>query len=283
LQVNKQLILLVAGLALLASFLFFGRTVAKKDKKAAAAQPAVQLFDMQHFIADEKQKLSPSQVVYLDKLENSVTRGDVHSQQIAAYNELAGFWKDSAKVFEPYAYYISAAAKLDNSEKNLTFAAQLILAALRGEQDEAKINWEAQEAITLFEKAIQLDPNNDTLKVGLGSCYVFGKGRFGGPEETMKGIQQLLEVVRRDSTNMQAQLVLAVGGYTSGQYDKAIDRFLKVIKAEPDNLEAIAFLADTYAAKGDKAEAIRWYKVSKRMANNPHYSEEVDQRIKQLQ
>jgi len=49
------------------------------------------------------------------------------------------------------------------------------------------------------------------------------------------------------------------------------------------NLEAIAFLADTYAAKGDKAEAVKWYKVSKRMANNPHYSEEVDKRIKQLQ
>ena len=55
-----------------------------------------------------------------------------------------------------------------------------------------------------------------------------------------------------------------------------------MITTEPQNLEAIAFLADTYAAKGDKQEAIKWYQLSKRMANDPHYTEEVDQRIKEL-
>ena len=72
------------------------------------------------------------------------------------------------------------------------------------------------------------------------------------------------------------------GGYVSGQYDKAIERLQKVIKAQPDNVEAVAFLADTYAAKGDKAEAIKWYTVSKRLVNDSHYSQEVDERIKTL-
>jgi cytochrome c-type biogenesis protein CcmH/NrfG len=98
----------------------------------------------------------------------------------------------------------------------------------------------------------------------------------------MKGIQQLLSVVRKDSNNMKAQMMLGVGGYVSGQYDKAIERLQKVIKAQPDNVEAVAFLADTYAAKGDKAEAIKWYNVSKRLVNDPHYSQEVDDRIKTL-
>ncbi len=240
-------------------------------------------FNIQQFIEDAKQQLTPSQVLTLGKLENSVTRGDVSAQQIEANTQLANFWKDSIHAFEPYAWYLSEAAKLDKSEKNLTFAAQLILTNLRGEPDEAKLNWKTDLAITLFEKAIELNPANDDLKVGLGSCYVFGKGRSGGPQETMKGIQQLLEVVRRDSTNMKAQLVLGVGGYVSGQYDKAIDRLQKVISAEPGNLEAIAFLADTYAAKGDKPEAIKWYQLSKRLTDNPDYSKEVDERIKLLQ
>jgi len=89
-------------------------------------------------------------------------------------------------------------------------------------------------------------------------------------------------VVRKDSNNMQAQLALGIGGYVSGQYDKAIDRLQKVIAREPNNLEAVAFLADTYAAKGNKTEAVRWYTLSKRLANNPHYSTEVDERIKSL-
>jgi cytochrome c-type biogenesis protein CcmH/NrfG len=159
----------------------------------------------------------------------------------------------------------------------------LILSNLRIEHDEAKIEWLSSEAISLFEKAIILNPENDDFRVGLGSCYVFGKGRNGDPQQTMKGIQELLAVVRKDSTNMKAQMVLGAGGYISGQYDKAVSRLSKVVEAEPDNLEAIAFLADAYAASGKNPEAIKWYKVSKRLANNPAYSKEVDERIKALE
>jgi tetratricopeptide (TPR) repeat protein len=280
---KKQLIYAATALSIVIGLFLFGRREPIKSTTVAAEKPAMASFNISEFIATAKQKLTPSQSTYLAKLENGITRGDLPTQQINANKSLANFWKDSAQLFEPYAFYTAEASKLDNSEKNLTFAAQLFLSNIRGEENEAKVNWETEQAIGLFEKALQLNPTNDSLKVGLGSCYVFGKGRFGGPAETMKGIQQLLEVVRKDSTNMKAQLVLGIGGFVSGQYDKAIDRLQKVIKAEPTNLEAIAFLADAYAAKGDKQEAIKWYQLSKRMANNAHYSKEVDDRIKQLQ
>jgi len=281
--VKKQLILTAFGLVLVASLFFFGRTVATKSKEPAIKPQTAKTFDIQQSIEQQKKQLTPSQSITLGNLENSVKRGDISTQQIVANTQLANFWKDSVHSFEPYAWYLSQAAKLDKSEKNLTFAAQLILANLRGEPDEAKLGWKTDLAIELFEKAIELNPANDDLKIGLASCYVFGKGRTGGPQETMKGITQLLDVIKRDSANMKAQLVLGIGGFVSGQYDKAIDRLQKVVMAQPDNLEAIAFLADTYAAKGNKAEAIKWYQLSKRLAGNPDYSKEVDERIKQLQ
>ncbi len=279
---KKQLAVAGIGIFLVTVLFIFGRTVAPKSKADIAAKAPLQTFSISHFTEDAKAKLIPSQAVYLSELENKITRGDIPTQQIEVYNQLAAFWKDSAHLFEPYAYYTAASSKLVNSEKNLTFAAQLFLDNLRGEQDEAKLNWESEQAIELFEQAIKLNPANDELKIGLGSCYVYGKGRIGGPEETMKGIQQLLAVVRKDSTNMKAQLVLGVGGYVSGQYDKAVERLLKVVAAQPENLEAIAFLADAYAAKGDKTSAVKWYEVSKKLYNNPQYSKEVDERIKQL-
>lgn len=279
---KKQLIISLSGLALVILLFKFGSTTAPKSKVEAPVTNASKSFDILKFITEEKKRLSPSQIVNLGKLENSVTRGDVNSQLITSNTQLANFWKDTVKSFEPYVYYLSEAAKLDKSEKNLTFAAQLILDNLRAEQDEAKLNWKTTQAIDLFEKAIELYPNNDDLKVGLGSCYVFGKGRVGGPSETMKGIQQLLSVVRKDSNNMKAQMMLGVGGFVSGQYDKAIERLNKVVIAQPENIEAIAFLADTYAAKGNKTEAIKWYTISKRLVNDPHYSQEVDERIKTL-
>ncbi|MEO6251679.1 MAG: tetratricopeptide repeat protein [Ferruginibacter sp.] len=281
-MLKTKLIFTLIGLTLVILLFIFGTTVAPTSKTETPAVSAAKAFDIHHFIEEEKKHLSASQALTLSKLENSVTRGDVNSQLVIANTQLANFWKDSVQSFEPYVYYLSEAAKLDKSEKNLTFAAQLILQNLRAEQDEAKLNWKTERAIALFEKGIELYPNNDDLKVGLGSCYIFGKSRIGGPEETMKGIQQLLSVVRKDSNNMKAQMMLGVGGYVSGQYDKAIERLQKVVNAQPDNLEAVAFIADTYAAKGNKTEAIKWYLVSKRLMNDPHYSKEVDERIKLL-
>ena len=276
---------LLAGIGILAVVLLFifGRTTdTRKNIITPQTVSNTKIFDVKQFIEDSKQKLTPARVLYVTKLENGISRGDIPTQQITAYNSLGDFWKDSIHSFEPYLFYLSEASKLDNSEKKLTFAAQLFLEGLRSEQDDAKLNWETTEAIDLFEKAIRLNPENDDLRIGLGSCYVYGKGRTGNPQETMKGIQELLAVVRKDSNNMKAQLVLGVGGLVSGQFDKALERLQRVVRNEPNNLEAVAYLADVYAAKGNKAEAVRWYNISKRLTNNPHYNEEVDKRINSL-
>lgn len=281
---KQQLLLTGAGIVLIASLFFFGKTVAKKEVAAlpGTSMPSIPLFNWNNYVQAARQKLPAYQQNYLNNLENSVKRGDVKYQQIKLNNQLASFWKDSVQQNDLYIFYTSEAAKLVNSEKNLTFAARLILKDLRNEEDNAKRGWKSEQAISLFEKAIELNSNNDSLKVELGSCYVFGKGMAGDAQSTMKGIQQLLQVVKKDSTNMQAQLVLGIGGVISAQYDKAVDRLQTVVRNEPDNIEAISWLADAYAGKGDKPNALKWYEISKRMINNPAYTKEVNERIKML-
>ena len=281
---KQQLILTGIGILLISLLFFVGTIVANKETIVipAAAKSLTPQFSLDKYLLTAKQKLPVNQQNYLANLENSVKRGDVREQQIKAFNQLSVFWKDSAQNLDLYNFYTAESAKLVNSEKNLTFAAQLILRDLRNEEDLAKRGWKAEEAISLFEKAIELNPINDSLKVGLGSCYVFGKGMAGDAQSTMKGIQQLLQVVKNDSANMQAQLVLGIGGVISTQFDKAVDRLQTVVKNEPANIEAISWLADAYAGKGDKPNALKWYEISKRIINNPAYSKEVDERIKLL-
>ena len=125
-DLNKRIYLTVAGLILLFVLFFFGKIETQKAEAPHTAQ-ATSAFDIQAQIATAKQKLSPSQIVLVSNLENNITRGDLKKQEGNQYNNLANFWKDSAKIFVPYAYYLSEAAKLDNSEKSLTFAARLIL------------------------------------------------------------------------------------------------------------------------------------------------------------
>ena len=281
---KKQLILVSAGIVLLFTLFLFGRTTSNKSLATAEKtdRSSVKAFDIAQYITLEKVKLTPNQYIVATKLDNCLIAANSAVNKIEANQALAAFWKDSAKSFEPYAFYISEGSKLDNSEKTLTFAARIFLNNLRAEKDEVKLNWETTSAINLFERALKLNPDNDDLKIGLGSCYIYGKGRNGNPQETMQGIQQLLSVVRKDSNNMQAQMMLGVGGLVSGQFDKSIERLNKVVTLQPQNAEAVAYLADAYAGKGDKANAVKWYNVSKRLLNNPHYTEEVDARIKTL-
>jgi cytochrome c-type biogenesis protein CcmH/NrfG len=183
-----------------------------------------------------------------------------------------------------YAYYSGEAAKLENSEKSLTFAAQLFLQGLRGQDDPALKSWMATGAKQLFEKALELNPNNDSTKVGLGASYIFGSSA-GSPMEVMQGIQRILEVARRDSTNMYAQLMLAWGGLESRQFDKAIERLTTVVRHQPANIEATLLLAEVHQQKGDKTEAVHWYEAAKKLigTQDPGMVKEIDQRVKALQ
>lgn len=280
---KQQLILTCGALVLLVSLFLFGKIETQKSAFPHGDKPIASSFNISDSIQRLKANLTSSQTLYVADLENSIKRGDVKEQSHNNYIHLANFWKDSIHAFLPYAYYLSEAAKLDNSEKNLTFAARLILDSMRREENDVVKAWEAETAAALFEKAVQLDPNNDDLKVGLGSCYVYGKGMIGDATETMKGVQQLLQVVSKDSNNLKAQMVLGIGGVISRQYDKAITRLNKVVAAEPGNLEAVSWLADAYAESGNKINAVKWYEYSKKLVNNPEYSKEVDLRIKALQ
>jgi tetratricopeptide (TPR) repeat protein len=204
-----------------------------------------------------------------------VTRGDVKEQQLKVYKQLSNFWKDSIHIFEPYAYYNAEAAKLENSEKNLTFAAQQFLDRLIVDADPAMENWLASNAQVLLEQALTINPNNDSSKIGLGACYILGNIS----DNPMQGILPVREIAQKNPNNLYAQFILALGGKKSGQYDKAIDRFLIIAKADPTNIEIQLHLAECYELKGDRANAIEWYTKVKGKIKNANAQKELAERI----
>ena len=269
---------MASGVFLLFFLYIFGRTIPATKKRNPSQHTSDKSANIQSILASSKQKLTNSQQEHLRSLENSIVRGDVKEQQIKVYHQLASFWKDSAHSLVPYAYYIGEAAKLENSEKSLTFAAQFYLEGLPGQTDPAQKKWMASEAKELFEKALTLNPNNDSLKVGLGSCYLFGNIS----ETPMEGIRIIREVADRDPDNMYAQLMLGLGGILSGQLDKAIERLLVVAAKQPANIEVKLMLAEAYERKGDKRNAMKWYEDGKELIKDPDMLKEIDHRIKLL-
>ena len=280
---KSPLIVAVASIALLMALYFGGRTVPNKSNTPHSENDghdhSAEKIDFKKDILNQaKNKLSPEQAQRITLLENSVIRGDVNEQQIHVYHQLARFWKDSAKLFEPYAYYTAEASKLENSEKSLTFAARLFLERLMTTSEPAMQTWLAGNAKVLLENALKINPANDSSKIGLGACYIFGNIS----SNPMEGILPVREVVERNPGNVYGQMVLGLGGKKSGQYDKAIERFLAVLKAEPTNVEAVFHIAESYDLKGDKANAIVYYEKAKQLVNIPQAKEELNKRIIEL-
>jgi tetratricopeptide (TPR) repeat protein len=280
--VKKQQLLLVSiALTVFVLLYFFGNTI--PPKKAVPLNAAAQHDDHQTLSFDDllnqaKARISPEQNNRLLQLENSVKRGDVKEQQLHVYHQLARFWADSAHLFEPYAYYTAEAAKLENSEKSLTFAAHQFLERLMEARDPAMQNWLATNAKVLFEKAIDLNPANDSSKIGLGACYLFGNIS----DNPMQGILPVRDIARKNPDNLFAQMILGLGGKKSGQFDKAIERFTIIVQKQPGNIEALFNLAECYEEKGDKASAIKWYSAVKNLVKVPEAQKEIDKRITEL-
>jgi tetratricopeptide (TPR) repeat protein len=284
---KPQWIITAAAFSLVAAIYFFGRTVPPK-KTITATETVAHSDDDGHdhstgdisidtILNVVKKQLSAEQAVRLNTLENSISRGDVKEQQLKVYHQLAHFWGDSAGLFEPYAWYTAEAARLENSEKTLTFAAHLFLDNLQQTEDPRLIKWKALQAKDLFERSLKINPDNDSSKVGLGASYLFGG--IGSP---MEGVAKIREVSTKDSTNVYAQITLAKGSLISGEYKKAIGRLQTVIRVQPGNLEAILMLADMYERTGEKASAAEWYRKSLNYINRADAKMEIEKRIEAL-
>ncbi len=295
--VNKSQVLfvgLVAGATLL--FFFFGRTVPKNmdTGKSSPVQTEIQhnttTLGFEELLNLSKKRLSPSLLQQVELKEKELSVLTDSDKKIGVYRSLARLWMDSVGVFVPFAKYTAEAAKLENSEKNLTFAAQLLLEEALSVQEKPLQAWMAKEARDLFEQQLRVQPDNDSSKIGLGSCYFFGAAKDGEPP--MKGVMLIREIAEKNPGNAYAQRMLGIGAAESGQKEKAIERFQNVYRLEPDNMDVLLRLANVYEQSGDKKEAKKWYEelvnVAKRLEKEkkfkpgPEMIRQLEQHIKTL-
>ena len=193
----------------------------------------------------------------------------------APISELAKAWEE-AKNGQIAAYYTGLAAKLDNSEKKLTFAARLFLDLMLDEENPAVRSWEAKEVVDLAERSYKLDTSIEETKLTLATGYIEGTG------EPMRGVQLLLGIVGKNPADIPANLLLGKMSIQSGQLDKAVMRFETVLKVDSLNKEGLYYLAQAYKEKGEKDKARQLLEKCKQVVNDPEFSRKADEEISLL-
>jgi tetratricopeptide (TPR) repeat protein len=207
----------------------------------------------------------------------SVSRTPADS--IAACEALMRFWGNDIRNHDIASWYLFQKAKLENSEKSLTFAAQFILEnTIHGEGNMFSAGWKTGLARELFTAALTKNPGNDSLTTGLGASYLFGAG-----ENTMEGVSMILQQLKKDSANAYAHKMLGFGNIRNGEMAKAVMRFEKSLQYYPGDTSLIPVVALVCKQSGDTVRAAKWYKRTVQvLKENQGLLEDFEKQFRQL-
>jgi len=166
-------------------------------------------------------------------------------------DSLAKAYKTVGKL-DSLAKYQEVRALENPSLKNLILAGDGYYEAFNFAVDQSKREYLAQKAQGYYNRVLEEDPLLFDVKSKLAMTFV------GGPEP-MKGIMMLREVLAKDPDNELAIYNLGILAITSGQFDKAIERFEKLLELNPENPEANFYMGYCLNDLGRKEEAKRYF------------------------
>jgi uncharacterized protein HemY len=100
----------------------------------------------------------------------------------------------------------------------------------------------------------------------------------------MKGIRILKRIAEEHPEKAEAQWHLGRFSIRSGQYEKAAERFEKVLSIAPQTYQdAYLYLGKTYATLGDTAKAIERLKSYRERVKTDSVREQVDGLLRSLE
>lgn len=204
-----------------------------------------------------------------------------------AYEESDGSQKDQlldslVSLYISFNRYDSAASYVQNiaikgtkNDKLLEKAANLYFEAFTFALSEKKAKQMGTAAREIYESLLEKDPSRLDLKVKIGTTHVSS----GAP---MVGVRMIREVLEEDPTNAFAMMQLGMLSMRSGQYDKAIGHFSRLLELKEDE-EALFYLGVSHVELHHHEEAEAALKRVKAITKDPNVLQTVDKYLVELQ
>ena len=171
--------------------------------------------------------------------------------------------------------YFGIVADFNPGLKTWKKAGDVYYEAFRLALDSERGNKYGENARSFYEKVLQAKPDELEVKSKMAMTYVT-------TSNPMQGIALLREVVAKDPDNVTALTNLGLLAMQSRQYDKAIDRFEKILGKHKDNSEARLYLAVSYAEAGKNEEALKEFNFLKLNEKDAVILQTVDRYLQKL-
>ena len=199
-----------------------------------------ELDNVKHVLSKENQ--AEIELNLIDLEESSTDE-----QKVAAMKSLAGKWYSLGYPLLS-GYYAEKIAEIDNTEDAWGIAGTTNYLALKAVTDEKQRKYAQEQAISALDKAISLNPTNLDHKINKALCFVES-------EAPMQGIMMLRELSEEHPDNVPVQIQLGRLSIRTNQWEKALERFRRVLDLEPSNKEVHCYLTEVYKAQNDNEMA----------------------------
>lgn len=282
---KTQLLLVLAGVVLVLGIYFAPRQASSEEEGVKEEIEAVvqDNHDHEHQLeadkesSDQLENISLELNSQLNELEEKASKIEDVENRLALYDSLIAI---SIKNNIPprVAKYSKEKAKTISTETNWMLAGDNYFKAFRLSKNTNQSMIE--EAISCYEKVLEINSENLDAETAIGVAYVEGAGALG--QMPMKGIGILKEVLNKDPKNINALTNLGYFAIQSGQYEKAIERFNTILEIDPNNAEAYIYLTDIYLSQDDIEKGIETLETYKSLIDDPIAKQQVDDYIKEL-
>jgi tetratricopeptide (TPR) repeat protein len=270
---KRNQIIVVAAIAVMCIGVYLFADI-KKPKEAKVADSTLHntsetakegTLNIEEYLADINSRIE-------DKAVRTKIEGYIEAQN---YKELLTEYQKLDKPLA-VAWYSLKLAEKENKAQAFIEAGDYNAMLIQTAPDEKAKSFLNANTLAAYQKAVALDSTNTDNRIRLASAYM------SDGSAPMQGVTILLDIVRKDSNNVDALLMLGRFGIISGQYDKAISRLEKILYLHPQNSEALLLLADAYQNQGNKAKAIEMLERCKKTVANPDAKREIDNYIQNI-
>jgi len=256
----------IFGIVILTVLLYFANKKGKPVKKEIPKLEASAAVDLASY--------SDSVIKSLDKGNQTlISEMNQLTDKTKSYDSIAGILIQHSVTAS--AYYFQKSAEIKATNLAWKKAGMLYYKATRFDQPYLKPTL-FSKAIDCYNHAVKLDTNDLEASTMLGTCFVEGSA------QPMNGIMLLRKVVSKDSTYVDAQVQLGLFAIQSGQSEKALERFNKILKIKPDFIQAYIYLGQIYADMGKKEQAIEMLELYMKKSNDNTINQQVEQFINEL-
>ncbi len=276
------LILIMAGLT---AFIFFhgkdkSEALTKEDRfvtkdttnQSAPEKAAATDFQFSSYKDKVIKTLPDTQAQRIKELEKALNKGSRDSTLIP---KISHFWSHQDRPLIAAEYHKKWAQRKNDTQSWFKVGQQYQKAReIRRDTNISK--YATENAVKAFKRVLEIDPNHLNAKAGLALAYI--KER----RQVMKGVGLLKEVLKVNPEHRKALFYLGVLSIRSGQFDKALERFQKLVRIQPKNAFNHRYLGIIQEQLGNTKKAIDAYSTYKEMVEQPKLKERAKSKINTL-